>query len=43
MTCQRGHERHTRDAARLESPTTLLGRGNDDLHVPAQQNANEGK
>ena len=33
MTCRRGHERHTRDAARLESPPTLLGRGDDDLHV----------
>ena len=43
-TCRRGHERHTHDAARLESPPTLLGRG-DDLHSPVQRTptrANDG-
>jgi hypothetical protein len=31
------------DAARLESPASLLGRGDDDLHVPVQQDANKGE
>ena len=43
MTCRRGHEWHVRNAARLESPTMLLGRGEDGLHVPAQQDADEGE
>ena len=43
MTCRCGHKWHTRNAARLKSPPTLLGRGDDDLHVPAQQDANKGE
>ena len=39
----RGHEQHVCDAACIESPTTLLGRGEVDLHVPAQQDTNEGE
>ena len=41
-TYRRGHQRHTHDVARLERPATLLGRGNDDLHVLAQEDANKG-
>ena len=42
-TCQCGHKQHACNAAWLKSPTTLLGRGEDNLHVPVQQDANNGK
>jgi hypothetical protein len=39
----RRYQRNTRDAARLESFTTILGRNGDDAHVPAQYGADEGE
>jgi hypothetical protein len=41
--CWRRYQLHTRDAARLESFTTILGRNGDDVHVHAQYGADEGE
>ena len=40
---QCGHEQHAHNAAWLKLPIMLLGRGEDNLHVPAQQDADKGE